>query len=68
MIKSALIYIKKEFDNEPVYNKEYFFKKKIKSYVDEVTDFYDKEVPKVGSNYTYLVVISLDSALKEDEN
>ena len=28
----------------------------------------DKEVPKVGSNYTYLAVISLDSAFKKDEN
>ena len=34
--------IKKEFDNEPVYNKEYL-KTKIKSGGDEVTDFYDKE-------------------------
>ena len=34
--------IKKEFDNEPVYNKEYL-KRKIKSHDDEVTDFYDKE-------------------------
>ena len=34
--------IKKEFDNEPVYNKEYL-KTKIKSHGDEVTDFYDKE-------------------------
>ena len=35
---SADIYIKKEFDNESVYNKEYLKKKK-KSYVDEVTGF-----------------------------
>ena len=33
---------KKEFDNEPVYNKEYL-KTKVKSHGDEVTDFYDKE-------------------------
>ena len=59
---------KKEFDNEAVYNKEYLKKNIIKSYVDEVAGFYSKEIPKVGSNYTYLVVISLDSALKEDEN
>ena len=37
--------IKKEFDSEPVYNKE-FLKTKINSHGDEVTDFYDKEVPK----------------------
>ena len=35
----------------------------IKSYDDEVIDFYDKEVWMVDS-----AVISLDFALKEDEN
>ena len=55
---------KKEFDSNPLYNKN-FLKTKIKSHGDEVTDFYDKKVPKVGSNYTCLV-ISLDSALKKD--
>ena len=59
--------IKKEFDSESVYNKEYL-KTKIKSNGDEVTDFYDKNVPKVDSNHTCLAVISLDSALKEDGN
>ena len=34
--------IKKEFDSEPVYNKNYL-KTKIKSHGDEVTDFYDKK-------------------------
>ena len=32
--------IKKEFDSEPVYNKE-FLKTKIKSHGDEFTDFYN---------------------------
>ena len=59
--------IKSELDSEPVYNKE-FLKTKIKSYGDEVTDFYDKEIPKVGSNHSCLAVISLDSALKNDDN
>ena len=59
--------IKKEFDSEPVYNKNYL-KTKIKSHGDEVTDFYDKEIPKVDSNHTCLAVISLDPALKKDEN
>ena len=45
-----------------------FLKTKIKSYGDEVTHFYDKEIPKVGCNHTCLAVISLDSALKKDEN
>ena len=57
--------IKKEFDSEPVYNK-HFLKTKIKSYGDEVTDFYDKEIPKADSNDTCLAVISLDSALNKD--
>ena len=51
--------IKKEFDSKLVYNKE-FLKTKTKSYGHEVTDFYDKEIPKVDSNYICLRVISLD--------
>ena len=43
-------------------------KTKIKSNSDEVTDFYDKKILKVGSNHTCLAVISLDSVLKKDEN
>ena len=43
-------------------------KTKIKSNGDEVTDFYDKTILKVGSNHTCLAVISLDSVLKKDEN
>ena len=39
---------------------------KIKSYGDAVTDFYDKEIPKVVSNHSCLAVISLDSALNKD--
>ena len=54
--------IKKESD--PVYNKE-FLKTKIKSLGDEVTDFYDIKIPKVDSDYTFLAVISLNSALKK---
>ena len=41
-------------------------KTKINSYCAEVTDFCDKEISKVGSNHTYLAVISLDSALNKD--
>ena len=43
--------IKIEFDSEPVYHKE-FLKTKIKSHGDEVTDFYDKKIPKVGFSHT----------------
>ena len=35
--------IKKEFDSEPVYDKNYL-KTKIKSHGNEVTDFYDKKL------------------------
>ena len=35
--------IKKEFDSEPVYNKNYL-KTKIKSHGDEVTDFHNKKI------------------------
>ena len=41
---------------------------KIKSREDEVTDFYDKKIPKLNPNYTCLAVISLDSALKKDDS
>ena len=59
--------IMNEFDSEPVYNKT-FLKTKIESHADEVTDFYDKEIPKVDSNHTCLEVINLDSALSKDGN
>ena len=59
--------IKKEFDCESVYNKE-FLKTKIKSHCDEVTDFNDKGIVKVDSNHTCAAVISLDSALMKDEH
>ena len=59
--------VKKEFDSKPTYNKN-FVKTKIKSYGDEVTDFYDKEIPKVEFNHACLSVITIDSALKKDES
>ena len=40
----------------------------MKSHGDEVTNFYDKEIPKVDSNHTCSAVISLDSALEKNEN
>ena len=54
--------IKKEFDSEPVSNKN-FDKTKIQSYRDEATYFYNKEINEVDSNRTCLAVISLDSAV-----
>ena len=59
--------IKKEFDSEPVYNENYL-KTKIKSHGNEVTDFYDKKIPKLDSNHTCLAVISLNFALKKNDN
>ena len=60
-------YVKKQFDSEPVYNKN-FLKTKVKSYGDEITDLYDEKIPKVDSNHTCLAVISLDSSLKKVDN
>ena len=54
--------VKKGLDTELVYIKK-FLKTKIKSYSDEFTDFYDKEIAKVDSNHTCLAVFSSDSAL-----
>ena len=42
--------IKKEFDSEPVSNKN-LMKSKVKSHSDEVRDFYNKKILKVASNY-----------------
>ena len=59
--------IEKEFDCKSFYDKK-ILKTKIKSYGDEATDFYDKKMPQVGSNHTYLAVISLYSALEKDNS
>ena len=40
--------IKKEFDSQPVYKKE-FLKTKMKFHGHEVTDFYGKKIPKIQS-------------------
>ena len=58
--------IKNKFDREPV-NKN-LLTTKIKFHGDDVKDFYKKEIPKADSNHVCLAVISLDSALKKDEN
>ena len=60
--------IRKEYNSEPVYNKNYL-KTKIKSHGDdEDTGFYDKKIPTLDSNHTCLAVITLDSALKKDDS
>ena len=58
---------RKELDCEPIYHKK-FLKSKIRSYSDEATDFHDKHIPKVGSNFTCLAIILIDFVLKKDEN
>ena len=41
---------------------------KISPCSDKPAGIYDKKVPKVGSNYTCLTVLLLDSVLKKDKN
>ena len=58
--KYNTIWDKLSSDIEPVYNKK-ILKAKIRSYDDEITDFSVKEILKVGSDYTCLAVIIIDS-------
>ena len=59
--------IEKRISYKPVYNREHL-KTKINSHGDEVTYLYKKIFPKVDSNHTFLAVITLDTALKKDQN
>ena len=59
--------IKNQVNSKPVYNKK-VLKTKTKFYSDKATDFQDREVPKIDTNYTCLAVTSLDYVLKIDEN
>ena len=65
-LKSALI-LKKELDSEPTYKKG-FLKTEVKYHGDKLTNLQDTQIPKLGSSYSCLAVISLDSALKKAEN
>ena len=65
-IKSALILKKNLIANVPKII--FFLKTKIKSCGDEATDFHGKEMAKESSNHTCLAVITIDSALKINEN
>ena len=51
---------------KPINNKT-VLKTKIKYSIDEATNFHDKEMPNVGSNYSCLVIILIDFVLKIDE-
>ena len=57
---------KKEFGFKPIYNKK-ILKAKIRSFGNEATDFHDKEMAKVGSNYTCLALILIDFVFKKDK-
>ena len=65
-IKSVIVWKKNLIVN--LFTIKHFKYNKIKSYNDQVTDFHDKEVPKVGSNYACLAVMLIDFVLKKDEN
>ena len=58
--------MKKEFDSDSISIKK-CLETKIKSCGDETTDFHDKKVPKVGSNYTCLAVIIIDFVLRKNK-
>ena len=55
--------IEKEFDCKHINNK-FFLKTKIWSYSQEVKDFYDDKIPKLGSSYTCLAVILINFFLQ----
>ena len=42
-----------------------YLKTKIKYHDTEVTDFFNKKIPKLDSNHTCLAITTLDSALKK---
>ena len=54
-------------NSEPIYNKK-LLKAQKHYHGDEVTDIYDKKIPKVDSNHTCLTVISLTFTLKKDQS
>ena len=57
----------KKLDTEPINNKK-FLETKIKPYGNKATDFCDKEIPVIGSNYTCLGVILIDFIHKKEKN
>ena len=57
--------IEKKLDCEFIYNKK-ILKTKTRSYGHENTDFQDKEIPKVDSNYVCVAVILINFVFKKD--
>ena len=64
-IESAVVSKRNLIANPSAINK--FLKTKIKSYSAEATDFHDKDILNLGSNYTCLAVILSDFVLKKDD-
>ena len=63
--------IKKELDSKPVYNKCFWKPKQNLALMKlqiKNKESHDKEIFKAGSNHTFLAVITIDSALKKEEN
>ena len=60
--------LKKEFDSEPVYNEKYL-KAKTKSCNGKInTIFHNNNIPKEGSQFICLSVLSIDSAFRIGKN
>ena len=60
--------IRKEFDSNPVYNKKYL-RAKIKPYNGKInTNFHNNELPKKGSEFISLSVISIASIFRISKN
>ena len=66
-IYTKIVDLKKELDNEPVYDKE-FLKIKIKSPGDEVTDFHNKKVPKVDFGNKILLTCFCNSCSEKESS
>ena len=58
--------IKTEFHSKSIYNKK-SLKTKINTYSNKPKDFHDKEILKVGFNYTCLAVILIDFILRKEK-
>ena len=56
--------MKKEFDSEPICDKE-LLRTKIKTYGDKAKDFHDEETPKSRASLYFLAVISINLFLKK---
>ena len=55
--------LRKEFDNEPVYNEKYL-KAKIKSYNEKI----NTKIPKKASQFIYLIAILIDSVFRSGKS